>query len=395
MNGSIRKRGDRSWELTIDLGRDAGGRRRRKFVNLKGTKAQAQQKLRELLTSLDKGISLDTSKVSLGEFLERWLHEYAETNTSPRTVMGYQEKVRNHLMPHLGAIPLAKLTPQHIQSRYSEMLDNGLSPRTVLHVHRILREALKHAVKWGLLIRNVCDAVDPPKPQRKEMAVLDGVDIQRFLDVAASARYGSVFFLALYTGMRRSELLGLRWTAVDLSAKTISVKETLQRIQGKGLMVLQPKTARSRRLVSLPPSAVALLGGLKVKQRELRVTLGIDWSESDYVFSQADGRPFFPEKVSQAFASVIKDAGLPHIRLHDLRHTHATMMMQQGVNPKIVSERLGHASVVITLDTYSHVLPGIQEEAALRFEEGMRKASELQPEPVSLKECRQNVGNRR
>ena len=259
------------------------------------------------------------------------------------------------------------------------MLDNGLSPRTVLHVHRVLREALKHAVKWGLLLRNVCDAVDPPKAQRQEMAALDGTALPKFLEVAATARYGPVFFLALYTGMRRSELLGLRWTAVDLSARTLSVTETFQRIQGKGMMVLQPKTARSRRLVSLPPSAVALLSGLKVKQREQREALGMDRSESDYVFSQPDGRPFIPDKVSQAFANVIKDAGLPHIRLHDLRHTHATMMMEQGVNPKIVSERLGHASVVITLDTYSHVLPGIQEEAALKFEEGLKKASEQQP----------------
>ena len=199
-----------------------------------------------------------------------------------------------------------------------------------------------------------------------------------FLATAAATRYGPVFFLALYTGMRRSELLGLRWTAVDLDAKTVSVVETLQRILGKGMMTLQPKTAKSRRLINLPAAAAALLNGLKVKQKEQRQFLGLEWQESDYVFCLADGRPYSPDKVSLAFAEVIKKAGLPHIRLHDLRHTHATMMMAQGVNPKTVAERLGHSSVVITLDTYSHVLPGLQEEAALKFEEGFRKTTKQQ-----------------
>ena len=241
MNGSIRKRGKNTWELTIDLGHDSDGKRQRKFVNVKGTKPQAQKKLRELLTSLDKGMTLDSSKATVGEYLERWLTEYAETNTSPRTVMGYREKVRNYLIPYLGNVPLNKMTPQHVQNLYSEMLGKGLSARTVVLAHRILREALKHAVKWGLLMRNVCDAVDPPKPQNREMAALDAVGVEKFLETAASTRYGAVFFLALYTGMRRSELLGLRWTAVDLNAKTVSVVETLQRILGKGMMTLQPK----------------------------------------------------------------------------------------------------------------------------------------------------------
>lgn len=375
MNGSIRRRSKGSWQITIDLGFDAAGKRRRKYASVKGNKGAAQKRLRELLTSLDKGMALDSTKATVGEFLERWLTDYAETNTSPRTVMGYREKVRNYLYPYLGHFPLAKLTPQHVQNLYSEMLGRGLSARTVVLAHRILREALKHAVKWGLLMRNVCDAVDPPKPQNREMAALDAVGVEKFLDSAASTRYGAVFFLALYTGMRRSELLGLRWTAVDLNAKTVSVVETLQRILGKGMMTLQPKTAKSRRLVNLPPAAAALLSGLRTKQQDIRQTLGLEWRESDYVFSLPDGRPYSPDKVSLAFADVIKKAGLPHIRLHDLRHTHATMMMAQGVNPKTVAERLGHASVVITLDTYSHVLPGLQEEAALKFEEGLRRAS--------------------
>ena len=365
------------------MGRDEHGKRRRKFVNVKGTKAEAQQKLRELLSTLDKGVPLDNSKATLGEFLEQWLHSYAETNTSPRTVQGYRGVIHLYLTPYLGCIPLVKLNPQHVQGLYSDMLGRGLSPRTVLHAHRILREALGHAVKWGLIVRNVCEAVDPPKPRRKEMAALDSASVQKFLDAASGSTYGPVFFLALYTGMRRSELVGLKWSAVDLHRRTISVTETLQRILGKGLLALQPKTARSRRLVSLPPIAVALLRGLRAKHLEHRQTIGMGSQETEYVFSRPDGSPMDPDAVTHAFARIIKQADLPKLRFHDLRHTHATLMMKQGVNPKVVSERLGHASVVITLDTYSHVLPGLQEAAALKFEEGLRQGAGVEEEERS------------
>jgi integrase len=373
MNGSIRRRSKGSWEIAVDPGRDEKGKRLRKFVSVKGSKAEAQKKLRELLTALDKGLPLDSSKATVGEFLETWLRDYAETNTSLRTVEGYREKIRNYVLPNIGNVPLAKLTPQHIQAIYASMMERKLSPRTALHVHRILREALAHAMKWGLLTRNVCDAVNPPKPRNKEMAALDTPDVQKFLELASASPFGPVFFLDIYTGMRRSELLGLRWTAVDLSGKTLSVTETLQRIKGKGLVAMQPKTDRSRRLVSLPPSAVALLSGLKVKQREQREAMGLEWKESDYVFSNFDGTPYHPDTVTRAFTRIIKKAGVPKVRLHDLRHTHATLMLKQGVHPKIVSERLGHASIIITLDTYSHVLPSLQEAAALKFEEMLQE----------------------
>jgi integrase len=281
--------------------------------------------------------------------------------------------IKRYLIPCIGAIPLVKLTPQHAQAIYAEMLGKGLSQQTVIHAHRVLRGALDHAVKWGVLARNVCDAVDPPRARRKEMSTLDASDVQKLLDAAAGSPYGQVFFLALYTGMRRSELMGLRWSAVDLEHKTISVTQTIIRLSGKGLKVMEPKTAKSRRLISLPPSAVALLGGLRAKQREERNSLGLDWSESDYVFSRSDRSLIDPDTITHAFADIVNKAGLPHVRLHDLRHTHATLMLKQGVHPKIVSERLGHASITITLDTYSHVLPGLQEAAALDFEEALRQ----------------------
>ena len=356
MNGSIRKRGEKSWELTVDLGRDTDGKRKRKFVSVKGTKKLAEQKLRELLTTLDKGMPLDISKATVGEFLGMWLKDYAETNTTPRTLEGYREKIRNYVLPNIGH-PLAKLTPQHVQSIYASMIQKELSSRTVLHVHRILRQALSHAMKWGLLARNVCDAVDPPRAYHKEMVALDTPEVQKFLDVAVGHRYGPVFFLALYTGMRRSELLGLRWSAVDLNTKSLSITQTLQCIKGRGLGAMQPKTYRSRRLVTLPPSAVALLSGLKVRQRDEREGMGLEWNDSDYVFSNFDGTPYHPNTVSKAFSKIIKKSNLPQVRLHDLRHTHATIMLKQGADPKTISERLGHSSVVITLTGIPQIKP--------------------------------------
>jgi len=354
MNGSIRKRGERSWELTIDLGRGTDGKRKRKFVSVKGTKKLAEQKLREVLTTLDKGMPLDISKATVGEFLGMWLKDYAATK-APTTLEGYREKIRNYVLPAIGQIPLAKVTPHQIQSIYASMIERGLSPRTALHVHRVLREALSHAMKWCMLARNVCDAVDPPRAYNKEMVALDTPEVQEFLDIAVSHRYGPVFFLALYTGMRRSEFLGLRWSAVDLTTKTLSVTQTLQCIKSMGLVAMQPKTYRSRRLVSLPPSAVALLSGLKVKQRQEREDLGMEWKDSDYVFSKFDGTPYHPNTVSKAFSKIIKKSGLPKVRLHDLRHTHATIMLKQGADPKTISERLGHSSVVITLARISQI----------------------------------------
>jgi len=242
----------------------------------------------------------------------------------------------------------------------------------LLHVHRIFREALSHGIKWGALMRYVCDAVDPPETRRKEMTALDAAGIERFLDAAFNSPYGAFFFLGIYTGLRRGEMLGLRWTAINLQSRTLSVTKTIQRVKGKGLVSLEPKTDRSRRSVSPPTDAVALLSVLKISQREEREAIGLDRTESNYVFSHIDGRPFHPDTVSHTFADIIKESGPPHLRLHDLRYTHATMMMELGINPKVISERLGHASVVITLDLYSHVSPRLQEEAAEKFGEELR-----------------------
>jgi integrase len=335
--------------------------RHRRFVSVKGTKAHAQQKLRELLTSLDSGIPLDTSKATVGEFLERWMRDYVATNTAPSTTDGYSFIVRCHLTPALGGIPLKKLQPAHLQEYYAKALaqgrrdgKGGLSARSVQHHHRVLSEALSHAVKWGLIARNVANSVDPPKPGRTEMAILFPDDVNKLLGAAQGTSHYSLIFTGLYTGMRRGELLGLRWCDVDLLMATISVTQSLQRLYGGEFTIGEPKTARSRRLIALPPSLAILLRQHKAQQEEQRKLLGLPLSETGLVFAHLDGSPLDPSTVSHAFGKLVTRAGLPHMRFHDLRHAHASLMLRIGVNPKVISERLGHSSIAITMDIYSH-----------------------------------------
>lgn len=250
----------------------------------------------------------------------------------------------------------------------------GLSAQTVRHHHRVLYQALKHAVKHGVLIRNVVEAVDPPRPDGKEMATLEPDDVHSLLDAAHETPYYTLFYTAIYTGLRRSELLGLRWRDIDLDLATLSVVQTLHHVPGKGYVFREPKTKHSRRLVDLSPSLALLLREHRANQELERKLLGCLPKPNDLVFSYPDGTPLPPNSITKAFHKLAQSLGLSNIRLHDLRHTHATLMLRQGVHPKVVSERLGHSSVAITLDTYSHVLPGIQAAAAQRFDEGLQRS---------------------
>lgn len=241
----------------------------------------------------------------------------------------------------------------------------------MLYHHRILFEALSYSVKQGLLARNVAEAVDPPRPERKKMVILAAEDIPKFLEAARETPYYCFFFTLLYTGLRRGEALALRWRDVDLDMASLSVVQTLHRLSGSGYIIKEPKSPRSRRSVTLPPSLALLLRQYRAKQEMKRLLLGKSLTDDDFVFAHPDGAHLDPATVTHALGKVIRKAGLPNVRLHDLRHTHATLMMKAGIHPKIVSERLGHASIAITLDTYSHVMPGLQEAAARRFDEDL------------------------
>ena len=386
MNGSIRSRGKGTWELTVDLGRDANGKRRRKFVNVKGTKSKAQQTLRALLTSLDKGMPMETSNATTREFLEWWMRVYVATNTAPSTADGYGFIVRCHLIPQLGGIRLKKLLPAHLQEYYANALiqgrrdgKGGLSARTVQHHHRVLSEALSYAVKKGWVATNVAQSADPPKPSRTDMAILPPDDVDRLLDAAEVTPYYPLIFTALYSGMRRGELLGLRWRDVDLLMATISVTQSLQRLYGGEFSLREPKSSRSRRLIPMPPSLAILLRRHKEDQERQRTLLGFVPRENDLVFAHLDGSPLDPSTVSHTFGKIARNAGLSNVRFHDLRHAHASLMLRTGADPKVISERLGHSSIAITMDIYAHVLPGLQEEAAIRFEEALKPRGVLGP----------------
>jgi integrase len=352
-------------------------------MTIRGSKKDAERELRTILTRIEGGILVKPTKLTLGEYLEQWLRDYVIINTAPTTADGYSDIVLAHLIPELGRISLNALQPSHIQAYYTRMLESGrrdgkggLSAQTVKHHHRVLHEALKYAVKHDILIRNIAEAVDPPRPDTKEMVTLQPEFIGIFLDAAQNIPYYFLFYTALYTGLRRSELLGLRWRDIDLDLATLSVVQTLHYVPRIGYVFREPKTKRSRRLVDLPPSLALQLRNHRANQDLERKLLGRTLMPNDLVFCNSDGTPLPPNSVTKGFSKLMKSLGMPGIRLHDLRHTHATIMLSQGVHPKIVSERLGHSSVAITLDTYSHVLPGIQAAAARRFDEELQKTTE-------------------
>jgi integrase len=370
MRGHILKRYKNSYSIVLNLGKDpATGKRKQQWISVKGTKKEAEKRLAELLHQIDAGSFMKPGKTTLEEYLECWLKDYCWASLAPRTAEGYESIVRCHLIPSLGQIHLTQLKPEHLQHTYSEKLAAGLSHRTIRYIHVTLHKALQDAIRLGIIVRNSADAVNPPRVQHYEMHTMNESDIHIFLEFAMPTPYYALFYLALFTGMRRSELLALRWSDVDMILCQLSVTRALHQLQDGSRIFRQPKTAKGRRLISLSPSTAIVLEEHREQQEEIRQALGLTLSEDDLVFCHKDGKPLLPNTVSHAWTKLANRAGLKGIRLHDARHTHASLMLKQGVHPKIVQERLGHASIQITLDTYSHVAPGLQQAAANRFDD--------------------------
>jgi integrase len=369
VKGHIRKRGKSSWAVVIYLGRDASGKERHKWHSVRGTKRDAQRELARLLHETNTGSYVEPARMTVGEFLDRWLADYAKAKVLPKTFERYQEMIDGHIRPALGSYLLPKLAPLHIQSFYSEALASGrkdgrggLSAQSVVHFHRLLHKALAQAVKWQLLARNPVDAVEPPRAERQEMRALDEDETARLLGLLEGNRLYIPALLAVTTGLRRGEILGLRWGDVDLAAGTLTVQQPLEQTKD-GLRFKSPKTHRSRRSLALPAMAIEGLRSHRASQAEERLALGAAWKEHGLVCPCRDGAAWAPDTRSTAFAAFVRWSGVKPFRFHDLRHSHATHLLRAGVHPKVVSERLGHSSVGITLDTYSHVLPGMQQDA--------------------------------
>jgi integrase len=373
MRGHLAKRSKGSWSIVLDMGRDpTTGKRRQQWVSVKGTKKDAERRLTDLLGQVDTGSYVKPTRITLGEFLQQWLRDYAQAHVRPRTLEVYHQRAKD-LIDGLGDIPLSELRADHLQGFYAKKLAT-LSPGTLIKHHNLIRQALSHAVKWGILARNVAEAVDPPRPTRKEMRALNALEAQCLLDSCRETPWYPMIHTLIWTGLRRSELLGLRWKDIDLDFANMRIVQVLHQLNDGRFVFQEPKTAKGRRAVSLSPISCVLLRGHRERQEADANLLGVPLTGESLVFGHVDGSPRAPATLTHAFSKLAKRAGFPGVRLHDLRHTHASLLFQQGIHPKVVSERLGHANIQITLDTYSHLLPGMQEAAAIGFDAGMEKA---------------------
>lgn len=356
--GSITQRPDGRWEARITL----DGKKRKSFYGK--TRQEVARKLTEALRDRDKGLPVVGDKQTVANYLAHWLKMIPAT-VEATTVQKYECALRLHVTPHIGDISLSKLSGQHVQSVYAAALARGLSTTSVRLIHTILHGAFKDAVRLGLMQRNVTDMVDSPRKQHHEMHVLSSEQSRAFLEAVKGNRYEALFVLALSTGMRQGELLALRWQDVDIDDAYLQVRVTLKVVDGKPV-IDKTKTRRSRRKVALTPHACEALRRHRARQVEERLALGPVWNDHDLVFPNTIGNPFDCRGlVKRNFVPLLRKANLPRIRFHDLRHTAATLMLLKGVHPKVVSEMLGHASIAITLDLYSHVLPDMQREAVM------------------------------
>jgi integrase len=328
---------------------------------------EVERKLAEARGDDAKGLDFDADNLKLGEYLKRWLTDSVADTVRPTTFERYEQIARSHIRPALGNHKLKNVTPAHVRALYREMLDSGLSPRTVRYIHVTLHKALKQAVADGLIPRNATEAVKPSQLTREEIRPLSAEQVKMIFETASEAgdRLQGLYVLAVTTGLRQSELLGLKWEDVDLEAGTLQVRRTLTKTKD-GPVLSAPKTKGSRRTVRLSQMALEALKSHLQRQLGEIDRAGDLWQENGLIFASESGEPLSRQHVTaRRFTPLLKCAGLPQrTRFHDLRHTCAALLLSKNVNPKVVSEMLGHASIAITLDTYSHVLPTMQESAA-------------------------------
>ena len=359
--GSITKRQDGRWMARYTVHTAKGPKRNTVYGK---TRKEAADGLAKVLADRTEGIIYDDENTTVGEYLDGWLKGSVRGSVRKSTYDRDANLVNNHLKPVLGRVKLKKLSPAHVQSFYRDRLDSGLSPSAVHKMHAILRKALARAMAWHMVPRNVAEAVEPPRPAPKEMRPLSPAEARKLLDAARGERFHALYVLAVTTSMRQGELLALRWQDVDLENATISVQRTLTRDGGR-ISIGEPKTRKSRRSIRLTPQATeALEEHLKRQLREVEI-LGDRYSDRGLIFATGTGAPINPSNLRRrSFAQLLKRAKLPRVRFHDLRHTCATLLLAKGTHPKFVQELLGHATVAITLDTYSHVMPSMGNQTA-------------------------------
>jgi len=359
--GTIYKRKDGTWAAQVSI-------QGRRLTGYAKTQSEARAWLRKTLNQVDSGITFLGAQMELGKYLEQWLIT-VKTSVRPKTYDQYKQIVTNHIVPILGRIKLKDVRPDHVQSLYNTKLKSGTSNRTVRMIHAVLHVALNQALQMGIISRNPSDAVIKPKLIKKEMKTLTDTQVQTLLLAVRGTRYEALYLLAVTTGLREGELLGLKWSDLDWITRNLSIQRQLQRLSGQGMVFSEPKSASGRRVIALGSATIEKLREHYKHQQLERLAAGERWIENDLIFPTIIGTPNEGSNLIRNFKSLLRASNLPIIRFHDLRHTAATLMLQQGIHPKVVQERLGHSQISLTLDTYSHVLPNMQEEAAEKIDE--------------------------
>lgn len=378
MTGNITRRGKSSWRLKFEVGeRDAlTGKRRTRYVTVRGTKKGAHAELIRVLAEVENGTAIDPSKVTVAEYVRVWLD--GATHLAPKTLERYRELAEHQIIPHLGGTILQKLRPSQIAAWHTALLRSGgrngrpLAPRTVGHAHRVLHSALARAAKVEVVSRNVAGVLAPPKVEAQEIESLTDVQIGEVLNRLKNHTLYPVVVTALGTGMRRGELCGLQWAAVNLDLASISVERSLEQTDS-GLRLKPPKSRHGRRLIALPASVVEMLRRHRLRQIETRLALGMGRpGREDFVFCQEDGSPVPPDRLSQQWRRAADAVGLPAVSFHALRHTHASALIAAGLDVVTVSRRLGHGSPGITLGIYAHRFANTDVSAAQVMDAALR-----------------------
>lgn len=411
--GGITQRADGRWMARLDLGWQRGKRQRKTLYGK--TRRAVADALNKAMRAAKDGELITDERQTLGQFLTRWLSDVAQSRVRPLTYRSYENAVSKYIVPHLGPHRLASLTSEHVQGWLSALEREGVTAARRAYLRSLLRNALNTALRWRLVVRNVAALVDPPRVTTHEIKPLTPAQAQQLLKAVSGDPLDALVTVGLSCGLRRGEMLGLQWADVDLDAGTLRVRHALQRFGGDGaarrpllkeqrrlrallkeqdegseeraqtsealvavtkrleaiktsLQLVEPKSARSRRTIALPSMAVKALRAQRVRQLEARLAAGAEWTDRGFVFSTGIGTPIEPRRITREFKALLVRAGLPPARLHDLRHSCATLLLAQGVNPRVVMEILGHSQVSLTLNTYSHVLPTLQQDAAHKID---------------------------
>ncbi|MGG4026847.1 tyrosine-type recombinase/integrase [Geobacillus stearothermophilus] len=368
---------EKGFYFRIDVGKDpVTGKRKQASFGPFRTKTEAKKELLKIKNQVDDGSYFKESTEDFSMFMERWFNTSYKRTVEITTAKSREYVIRNHIMKYFQHKKINEITTFDIDSFYVDKLDSGYSGAYIRQMHNLLNQAFDQAVRWSLVKVNPVKNAKPPKVKSEEKITWTVDEVNRFLNLIKDSSMEIPYLLAIFTGMRRGEVLGLKWDDVDFENKKIRIKRSLCFVSGKGLIFKEPKTKKSKRQISISQHVVNVLKKHKQKQEFQKEKLGTQYQDNNLIVCTDDGKPLDPRNLLRQFYRLIEEASVPRISFHDLWHTHATILMQQGENPKVVSERLGHSRVGITLDLYSHVSDDLQEQAAEKFENALLKQSQ-------------------